>query len=107
MAATGAPMKKFAFLHFNVCYYATIEHCIDAGLQRFEPGAGGEFKWLRGFDAEETRSMHWFADPRLGDAVSRFLVSERGEVERVIAGAAERSPLRKAGQPTVPPELPE
>jgi hypothetical protein len=99
--------EEVRFLHFNVCYYATIEHCIDAGLQRFEPGAGGEFKWLRGFDAEETRSMHWFADPRLGDAVSRFLVSERGEVERVIAGAAERSPLRKAGQPTVPPELPE
>jgi predicted N-acyltransferase len=90
--------EEVRFLHFNVCYYASIEHCIDAGLQRFEPGAGGEFKWLRGFDAEETRSMHWFADPRLGDAVSRFLVAERGEVERVIAGAAERSPLRKSGQ---------
>ena len=26
-------------LHFNVCYYAGIEHCIERGLARFEPGA--------------------------------------------------------------------
>jgi len=29
-------------LHFNVCYYAAIEH------RRFESGAGDEYKWLRG-----------------------------------------------------------
>ena len=26
------------FLHFNVCYYAAIDHCIARGVQRFEPG---------------------------------------------------------------------
>lgn len=86
------------FLHFNVCYYATIEHCIDSGLQRFEPGAGGEFKWLRGFDAEPTRSLHWLHDPRLGSAIEDFLETERRQVESVIEHAANRSPLRKSAK---------
>ena len=39
-------------LHFDVCYYAAIEHCIEAGLARFEPGAGGDYK----FCAASTRT---------------------------------------------------
>ena len=86
--------QEIRHLHFNVCYYATIEHCIASGLQRFEPGAGGEFKWLRGFDAEATRSMHYLRDPRLGEAVKHFLEGERGEIERVIGAMGERSQLK-------------
>ncbi len=86
--------QEVRHLHFNVCYYATIEHCIRSGLERFEPGAGGEFKWLRGFDAEATRSMHYLRDPRLGEAVSRFLDGEREEVARVIDAMGERSQLK-------------
>jgi predicted N-acyltransferase len=81
-------------LHFNVSYYAAIEHCIRAGLERFEPGAGGEFKWLRGFDAEPTRSMHYLRDPRLAQAVARFLVDERAEVEHAIRVMGEQSQLK-------------
>src|SRR5690606_9627773 len=75
--------EELRFLHFNVCYYATIEHCIAHGMERFEPGAGGEFKWLRGFDPEPTRSMHWLRDPRLAAAVQRFVQAERREIDRV------------------------
>jgi predicted N-acyltransferase len=28
-------------LHFETCYWAAIEYCIDNGLRRMEPGAGG------------------------------------------------------------------
>src|SRR6185295_14745432 len=42
--------EELRYLHFNVCYYASIEYCLREGIQRFEPGAGGEFKHLRGFD---------------------------------------------------------
>ncbi|MFM7142219.1 MAG: GNAT family N-acetyltransferase, partial [Alphaproteobacteria bacterium] len=84
------------FLHFNVCYYATIEHCIRSGIGRFEPGAGGEFKWLRGFDAEPTTSMHWVRDPRLSGAIERFLASETAEVDRVIDEMHEHSQLKHA-----------
>ncbi len=88
--------REMRHLHFNVCYYATIEHCIASGLQRFEPGAGGDFKWLRGFDAEVTRSMHHLRDPRLAEAVARHLEGERAEVERVVGVMGEHSQL-KAG----------
>ena len=86
--------EELRFLHFNVCYYATIEHCIRSGIGRFEPGAGGEFKWLRGFDAEPTTSMHWVRDPRLSGAVERFLASETAEVDRVITEMHEHSQLK-------------
>jgi predicted N-acyltransferase len=72
--------QEVRHLHFNVSYYAAIEHCIVHGLQRFEPGAGGEFKHLRGFDATETQSMHWIRDARFRDAVAEYLGRERAHV---------------------------
>jgi predicted N-acyltransferase len=86
---------EIRFLHFNVCYYATIEHCIAARLERFEPGAGGEFKWLRGFDPETTRSMHYLRDPRLAAAVQRFVQAERREVDRVMTTMLEQSQIKR------------
>jgi predicted N-acyltransferase len=76
--------EELRHLHFNVCYYAAIEHCIRSGLTLFEPGAGGEFKMLRGFDPEPTRSAHFIAEPRLARAVERFLRAEREEIEMII-----------------------
>ena len=64
------------FLHFNVCYYAAIEHCIGQGITRFEPGAGGEYKWLRGFDPAVTRSMHFITHGGLRKAIANFLTRE-------------------------------
>ena len=53
------------FLHFAVCYYAGIAHCVEHGIDVFEPGAGGEHKRPRGFVPTLTHSAHWLADPRL------------------------------------------
>ncbi len=86
------------YLHFNVCYYAAIEHCIERGIQRFEPGAGGDYKQLRGFDAEPTWSLHFVADPRLRDAVNRFLDLERKEAENTIHWLRDHSALKRAGE---------
>ena len=88
-------VRELRHLHFNVCYYAAVEYCIAHGLQRFEPGAGGEFKLLRGFDATPTDSMHWIADPRFAHAVDRFLVQERRAVARELGWYAERTALRR------------
>jgi uncharacterized protein len=76
--------RALRHLHFNVCYYAGIEHCIEQGLARFEPGAGGEYKQLRGFDAVPTWSFHWLADPRLRRAVAQYLERERSETGHAI-----------------------
>lgn len=84
-------------LHFNVCYYAAIEYCINAGLGRFEPGAGGNYKQLRGFDPQPTRSAHFLREPRLADAVGQFLRAERDEVTETIGWYMERSALKKKG----------
>ena len=88
-------LRPARHLHFNVCYYAAIEHCIEAGIQRFEPGAGGDYKYLRGFDAHPTYSLHFLAEPRLADAVARFLDAERTEAARVIDELRAESPLRR------------
>ncbi len=84
-------------LHFEVCYYAAVEHCIEQGLARFEPGAGGEYKQLRGFDAQPTYSAHWLADPRLREAVRRFLHGERAHVEEAVEWMRGESALKPAG----------
>ena len=78
-------LRELRHLHFNVCYYAAIEQCIRAGLVRFEPGAGGEFKHLRGFDATPTDSMHWIREARFRDAARDFVARERRAVAREIA----------------------
>jgi len=70
------------FLHFNVCYYAAIEHSIRLRLRRFEAGAGGSFKQLRGLDPEHTTSMHYIVDGKFRRAVERFLAQEREAIRR-------------------------
>ncbi len=86
--------SELPFLHFNVCYYAAIEHCIERRISRFEPGAGGEYKWLRGFDPSLTRSMHFIAHAGLRKAIASFLSRERREVEAWIAEGRDRSQLK-------------
>jgi predicted N-acyltransferase len=88
-------LRPLRHLHFNVCYYAGIAHCIEHGLARFEPGAGGEYKQLRGFDATATWSAHFVADPRLRAGVARFLEAERRKVEHTLDWYAEHSANRR------------
>ncbi len=87
-------LREVRFLHFNVCYYAGIEHSILSGIARYEPGAGGEYKWLRGFDPALTRSIHYVSNPDLKRAIAGFLKHERREVERWIVAGKERSQLK-------------
>ena len=72
------------FLHFNVCYYHGIRHCLERGLDHFEPGAGGEHKKARGFDPTLTRSVHWLADGRMRRAIEGFLQREREAVRAFV-----------------------
>ncbi len=81
-------------LHFEVSYYAAIEHCIESGIQRFEPGAGGDYKFLRGFDARPTYSLHHLRDPRLAAAIARFLEAERADAHHTIAQLNQQSALK-------------
>ncbi len=81
-------------LHFNACYYAPIEFCIERGLTRFEPGAGGDYKQVRGFDAQPTYSGHYLEDPRLSSAIGDFLEQERNHADEAIEWIRDHSALK-------------
>ncbi len=85
------------YLHFNVCYYSAIEHCIRYGLERFEAGAGGSFKQLRGLDPEPTTSLHYIVHEGFRRAVERHLSQERAAILDKRAALLETSQLKKKG----------
>jgi len=87
--------RELRHLHFNVCYYAAIDHCIRHQVARFEPGAGGDFKRLRGFDPQPTVSMHFLANARFAAAVAKFLDREREQIHRTIDWLQEESELKR------------
>jgi len=82
-------------LHFVVCYYEGIRHCIERGLTRFEPGAGGEYKHWRGFDAAVTHSLHFVAHEGFARAIADFLARERAHIDDVVDVLDERSVIKK------------
>jgi predicted N-acyltransferase len=89
-------------LHFDVCYYAAIEWCIERGIECFEPGAGGEQKLLRGFDPQPTWSLHLLTEPRLARAVARHLEAvgeEAGRALGALRGASAVKTTRNADRP--------
>ena len=71
-------------LHFELCYYRTIEYCLRSGLHHLDAGAQGEHKLPRGFEPIKTWSVHWIADPRLRAAVRQFLARETTLVDRHV-----------------------
>jgi len=83
------------FLHFNVCYYAAIEHCVHKGFSRFEAGAGGSFKSLRGLEPQKTVSSHYILDPRFRQALQAHLKEEKAYTVSKQEALLERSPLKK------------
>ncbi|MFO0590921.1 MAG: GNAT family N-acetyltransferase [Polyangiaceae bacterium] len=72
------------FLHFNVCYYHSVEEAIARKLERFEPGAGGSHKRSRGFDPTITESVHHLVHPGLDHAVRDFLNREREAIREHV-----------------------
>ncbi len=91
--------EQHPFLHFNVCLYHSINDCIAAGRQVFEPGAGGEHKISRGFEPTRIYSAHAIFDPRLERAVRDFCRREAAEVQRVVRESEDIAGMR----PWVPP----
>ncbi|GAB3682898.1 GNAT family N-acetyltransferase [Salinisphaera aquimarina] len=77
-------------LHFETCYYAGIDYCIEHGLACFDAGAQGEHKIRRGFEPEATWSNHVIVDPRLAGAVENFCQREAEMMESFQAEQRER-----------------
>jgi predicted N-acyltransferase len=69
-------LEEVPGLHFEAAYHQGIEHCIETGLEVFEPGAQGEHKISRGFSPVKTHSFHHVPDPRFNQAIARYLEQE-------------------------------
>ncbi|MFO1318001.1 MAG: GNAT family N-acetyltransferase [Burkholderiales bacterium] len=82
-------------LHFEACYYQTIEFCIARGVGRFEGGAQGEHKLARGLMPVTTYSAHWVADPQFDSAVRRFVARESRNVAAYVNELEEHAPFRQ------------
>ena len=91
-------IEERRYLHFNVCYYSAIEHCIRHGLERFEAGAGGSFKQLRGLDPQATASYHYIVHEGFRRAVERHLRRERAAILDKRAALLEKSQLKKKAE---------
>jgi predicted N-acyltransferase len=80
-------------LHFELCYYQGIEHCLRHGLQRFEPGAQGLHKLARGFLPTRTYSRHYIADAGFRAAIRAALEREATLLEARGRELLEHSPF--------------
>ena len=72
--------REIPFLHFELCYYAPIEWAIAQGIERFDPGMGGEHKPRRGFVSRPTLSLHRHRHPDLDGLFARH-IGEINELE--------------------------
>lgn len=88
-------LEECPFLHFEVCYYQAIDYAIEHRLSSVEAGAQGEHKLARGYLPHYTYSAHWIADPGFREAVSRYLVSERGRVREEVEILTQHSPFHQ------------
>jgi uncharacterized protein len=82
-------------LHFEVCYYQSIEFAIHNRLARVEAGAQGEHKLARGYLPTPTYSAHWLPNPSFRRAVEAYLEDERDYVERARETLAAYGPYRR------------
>lgn len=88
---------EYPFLHFNVCFYHSIDESIRNGWTLFEPGAGGEHKLARGFEPSITRSAHWIADAKLDRVLRDFLTREAAAIHESVAREISEGPLSRKG----------
>jgi len=88
-------LEEYECLHFEACFYQGIEFCIANGIKRFDPGAQGEHKILRGFEPVKTWSLHWIEHEGFREAIDRFLGQEKLGMAQYHTQATEMLPFKK------------
>lgn len=88
-------LAEFDRLHFETCFYQGMDYAIAHGFQRFDAGAQGEHKLIRGFEPVITRSWHYLRHPGLREAVADYLEQERDGVLAYAEDARQALPYRQ------------
>jgi len=81
-------------LHFECCYYSLIEYAIKNKIKRFEAGAQGEHKFLRGFKAVPIYSSHYIFNESARGSIESYLSQERDYMFELIDSYNKKSPLK-------------
>lgn len=87
-------LAEYDRLHFELCYYQGIDFAIERGLNKFDAGAQGEHKVIRGFEPVVTHSLHWIAEPAFEQAIARFLAEESRYIDMHLEQAREALPYK-------------
>ena len=81
-------------LHFECCYYSLIDYSIKNSLKRFEAGAQGEHKFLRGFSAVPIYSSHILFNESASHSIGNYLENEKLYMLEIIDSYNKKSPLK-------------
>ncbi len=82
------------FLHFELCYYQTIEHTIEKGLKRLDAGVQGEHKLARGFHPVAMPSAHWIQEDDFRNAIANYLERESYAMQEYIEALKTHLPYK-------------
>jgi predicted N-acyltransferase len=82
-------------LHFEACYYQSIEFCIEQRLIRFEGGAQGVHKLARGLLPVETHSLHAIGDRGFASAIADYCARERVDIAHTAGELEAAAPFRQ------------
>lgn len=88
-------LAEYDRLHFETCFYQGMDYAMAKGLARFDAGAQGEHKLIRGFEPVLTHSWHYLRHPGLRSAVEDYLVQERDGVRAWAVEARDALPYRQ------------
>lgn len=94
--------RQYDFLHFELCYYQTIDYCIRNGLARLDAGVQGEHKLSRGFEPVVTWSRHWIRHPGFRKAIGDFLERESADIDAYIGELQRHLPYKVERRPQTP-----
>ena len=87
--------EEIPFLHFELCYYQTIEHVIEYGMQKLDAGVQGEHKLARGFLPVAMPSAHWIREPAFAHAIKDYLRRETHMVREHISMLETQLPYKQ------------
>lgn len=87
--------EDLPFLHFELCYYQSIEWALEHGLTIVQAGAQGEHKLTRGYAPVRTYSAHFIPHPQFRAAVARFLEEERALVAQELEALQAELPFKQ------------
>jgi hypothetical protein len=89
---------EIPFLHFNLCYYQPIEWAVQQGIERFDPGMGGEHKLYRGFELVPNYSLHKMYSPQMQEIMAMSLREFNTFQNQRILELNRELPLKRASR---------